>query len=65
MPFDVEHLPVSEIEKIDRELEAAIERAVDGEVGGDIGLIADLNSLRVDLSEPPEFAAMERLLAAL
>ncbi|KSB90668.1 hypothetical protein AS593_09645 [Caulobacter vibrioides] len=67
MSFDVEHLPVTEIEKIERELELAIGRAV-GEAtveGQDVGLIADLNRLRVDLGEPLEFARLKQLLATL
>ena len=66
MPYDLEEsLPVSDIEAIDREIEAAIGRVMGKTPNNDdVGLIADLHNLRVEITEPVEFAEVERLLAS-
>jgi hypothetical protein len=65
MPYDMESLPVSDIEVIDREIGAAIGRALsDTPDNEDVGLIADLNNLRVEMTEPAAFAEIETLLTS-
>lgn len=56
-------LNVSDIELIDRKIEQALDRdSRDRKRQGRVGEVADLMARRVELTEPPAFSRIEKLL---
>jgi hypothetical protein len=56
-------IQASRIEKIDRSIEDAVGRIMNGSpLPGDYGLVGDLSAERVEMSEPPAVGRLEELL---
>ncbi len=55
----------SAVSKLDRQIEEAMDRIMSGtQEPQDYGIVSDLNSRRVELTEPAGFARLEALLSA-